>query len=146
MKLSSNSLTYLVKRQIKSPPTHLLQGHNEMQGYHQNKSQISIHPIVVYYVSNNVLAPSSLCILSDDFEHDVSFVSKLFHETVFFNLFHPKNDFSVDCVWNFFANSHAKSSCDGTCGTAKRLTASLQHQVPDILASNIFCKRHVNIQ
>ena len=82
MKLSSNSLTYLVKRQIKSPPTHLLQGHNEMQGYHQNKSQISIHPIVVYYVSNNVLAPSSLCILSDDFEHDVSFVSKLFHETV----------------------------------------------------------------
>ena len=34
MKLSSNSLSYFLKRQIKSPPTHLLQGHNEMLGYH----------------------------------------------------------------------------------------------------------------
>ena len=45
-------------------------------------SQSSIHPLVVYYVSNNVLAPFSLCILSDDFEHDVNCVYKLFHETV----------------------------------------------------------------
>ena len=30
MKPSSNSLTYFVKRQIKSPLTHLLQGHNRL--------------------------------------------------------------------------------------------------------------------
>ena len=41
----------------------------------------------------------------------------------------------MDCVWNFFAASHAKSSCNGTCGTAKRLTASLQHLVTDQIFS-----------
>ena len=45
-------------------------------------SQCSIHPIVVYYVSDNVLAQSFLCISSDDFENDVNFVYKVLHETV----------------------------------------------------------------
>lgn len=44
-------------------------------------SQCSIHPIVVYYVSD-VPAHSFLCISSDDFENDVNFVYKVLHETV----------------------------------------------------------------
>ena len=43
--------------------------------------------------------------------------------------------FFLDCVWNFFATSYTISSCDGICGTAKRLTASLQRPVTDQIFS-----------
>ena len=152
---------------------------DEIQGYHWNESQCSNHPIVVYYVSNNVLANSSLCILSDDLKHDVSFGYKVLHETVayikevnpaitkicyflnscasqnknckhFLNLCHHTNDFSVECVWNFFETSHSKSSCNGICGTVKRLIAQANLQLPvtdEILSAKDmmkFCEKSIN--
>ena len=48
----------------------------------------------------------------------------------FINLCYHANDFSIDCVWNFFATSHGKSPCDGIGGTVKRLTATASLQQP----------------
>jgi hypothetical protein len=126
---------------------------DEIQGYHWNKSQCSLHPIVIYYRENNSLMDSSLCILSADLDHDVSFVYKVLREAVkhtktewihsiktlhyfsdgcaaqyknrkhFYNLCHHANDFYINCEWNFFATSHGKSPCDGIGGTVKGLTA-----------------------
>ena len=126
---------------------------DEVQGYHWNKSQCSLHPVVLYHCSENTLVTTSLCILSDDLDHDASFVYKVMEAIVghvkvelvsnfktihyfsdgcagqyknrkhFYNLCFHASDFAVNCEWNFFATSHGKSPCDGIGGTVKRLTA-----------------------
>ena len=48
----------------------------------------------------------------------------------FVNLCHQLTDFSIDCMWNFFATSHGKSPCDGICGTVKRVIARTNLQCP----------------
>ena len=133
---------------------------DEIQGYHWNKSQCSLHPVVVYIRSSNNLVESSLCILSENLNQDVTFVYKVIKETVdfikkelnlsvktihqfpdgcaaqcenckhFVSLCHHLTDFSIDCMWNFFATSHGKSTCDGIGGTVKRLTARASLQRP----------------
>ena len=57
---------------------------DEIQGYHWNKNYCSLHPVVVYYKSNDILSQSSVCILSDDLDHDVSFVYKVLQATIDF--------------------------------------------------------------
>ena len=47
---------------------------DEIQGYHWNKQSCTLHPIVIYRNTGGKLASHSLCILSDDIEHDVSLV------------------------------------------------------------------------
>ena len=126
---------------------------DEVQGYHWNKSQCSLHPSVIYHQSENALIQASICILSDDVTHDVSFVYKVMEAAVefiktrlipdiktihyfsdgcagqyknqkhFYNLCFHGSDFPVDCEWNIFATSHGKSLCDGIGGTVKRVTA-----------------------
>ena len=56
----------------------------EIQGYHWNKSQCSLHPLVVHIRSSDNLVESSLCILSEDLNHDVAFAYKVIKETVYF--------------------------------------------------------------
>jgi hypothetical protein len=48
----------------------------------------------------------------------------------FLNLCYHKEDFGIDCIWNFFATSHGKSLCDGVGGTVKRLAARASLQRP----------------
>ena len=133
---------------------------DEIQGYHRNKSQCSLHPVVVYIRSSNNLVESSLCILSENLNQNVAFVYKVIKETVdfikkelnlsvktihqfpdgcaaqcenckhFVSLCHHLTDFSIDCMWNFFATCHGKSTCDGIGGTVKRLTARASLQRP----------------
>ena len=50
---------------------------DEIQGYHWNKDQCTLHPVVIYYRVGNEVKHISLCILSDDLEHDTSFVHEL---------------------------------------------------------------------
>ena len=50
---------------------------DKVQGYHWNKSQCSLHPIVIYHRSENALVQTSICILLDDLTHDVCFVYKV---------------------------------------------------------------------
>ena len=132
---------------------------DEIQGYHWKETECSLHPVVVYICSSDNLVESSLCILSEDLNHDVAFVYKVVKETVdfikkelnpsvktihdfsdgcaaqyknckhFVNLCHHLTDFSIDCMWNFLT-SHGKSPCDVIGGTMKRLTARASLQCP----------------
>ena len=52
--------------------------HDEVQGYHWNKYQCTLHPVVIYYKDQqNPLIHKSICILSDNLDHDTSFVHEL---------------------------------------------------------------------
>ena len=139
---------------------------DEIQGFHWNKSRCSLQPVVVYIRPSDNLVESSLCILSEDLNHDVVFVYKVIKETVdfikkelnpyvktihyfsdgctaqyknckhFVSLCHHLNDFSIDCMCNFFTTSHGKSPCDRIGGTVRRLTARASLQRP--ISSQIF--------
>ena len=49
---------------------------DEVQGYHWSKKYCSLHPIVIYYKSGTELIEKSLCVISEDIDHDVSFLFK----------------------------------------------------------------------
>ena len=133
---------------------------NEIQGKHWNNSQCSLHPIVIYFKSDDELKSHSICFISDDLNHDVNFLHVVVREIVcfakdflvdnlsivhyvtdgcasqykncknFLNLCNHKNDFGLDATWSFFATSHGNSPCDGIGGTLKRLTARASLQRP----------------
>ena len=116
-----------------------------------------MHPVVIYF-KDGVLHHISLCIISDDLEHDTCFVHELLRIVMlyikenlpqiksvdyfidgcagqlknykaFLNLCHQKPDFDIDAIWEFFATSHGKSPCNGIGGKCKILRASLQRPV-----------------
>ena len=132
---------------------------DEVQSFHWSKQYCTLHPAVVYYKENGKLLQKSFCILSDDLEHDTSFVYEIqrellkivrdempfIHKVEYFsdgcagqyknfknllNLCNHKEDFGIDANWTFFATSHGKSPCDGIGGTVKRLTARASLQRP----------------
>ena len=47
---------------------------DEVQGYHWNNSQCTLHPVVIYCIEEGSLIHRSYCIISDDNNHDVAFV------------------------------------------------------------------------
>ena len=126
---------------------------DEIQSFHWNKTQGTLHPIVIYYKINEELKNDSICFISDDLVHDVDMVYHIMKLTIdyiknnidpsikvvhyfsdgcagqykncrnFLNICHHEQDFAVKCTWSFFATSHGKSPCDGIGGTVKRLTA-----------------------
>ena len=116
---------------------------DEVQSFHWNKIQATLHPKLIYYKVNNVLKCDSICFISDDLLHDVStvyHVMKLTIDHVKSNI-SQEQDFAMKCTWSFFATSHCKSPCDGFGGTVKRLTsiASLHRETNHKLtASAIF--------
>lgn len=89
---------------------------DEIQGYHWNKDQCTLHPVVIYYKEGHELKHLSFCIISNDLDHDTLFVhqlqecvAKLIRETLphvsagqyknyknFLNLCHHKTDFYLD--------------------------------------------------
>ena len=54
---------------------------DKIQSYDWCKKQFSIRPIVIYYVKEQ-LEESSFCVISDDLNHDVGFVSQVIHQTI----------------------------------------------------------------
>ena len=55
---------------------------DEVQGYHWNKEQCTLHPVVLYYKDDNKeVQCTSLCFLSSDLEHDSSLVFELQWQT-----------------------------------------------------------------
>ena len=56
---------------------------DEIQGYHWNQNQCSLHPVVIYHRCNpaNQLTSRSLCFISDDLEHDVYMVYEVIATT-----------------------------------------------------------------
>ena len=55
---------------------------DEVQGYHWSKKYCSLHPIVIYYKSGMELIEKSLFVLSEDIDHNVSFVYKVLEATI----------------------------------------------------------------
>ena len=55
---------------------------DEVQGYHWNKQQCTLHPVVMYHKSKVTLATKSLCFILDDLEHNVNMVYKVMNETI----------------------------------------------------------------
>lgn len=48
---------------------------DEIQTFHWNNEQCTLHPVVYYYYDDtNAVQPVSLCFISDDNDHDTSFV------------------------------------------------------------------------
>ena len=108
-----------------------------------------MHLMVLYFKKDGLLHHISLCIISDDLEHDICFVHELQKIVIlyikenlpqiksvayfsdacagqyknykaFLNLCRHKSYFDIDATWPLFATSHGKSSCDGIGGTVKR--------------------------
>ena len=57
---------------------------DEIQGYHWNHQQCTLHPVVLYFRSDqdSQLSSQSICFISNDLNHDVNFVYKIMSETV----------------------------------------------------------------
>ena len=125
---------------------------DEVQSYHMNQQSCTLHPVVIYFKKDGLLASSSICFISDDLNHDTAFVHKIMFLTMgyikesimtnvkkanyhsdgcagqykncknFINFCMHYHDFFVDCTWAFFTTSHGKSPCDGIGGTLKWVT------------------------
>ncbi|ESO09020.1 hypothetical protein HELRODRAFT_168952 [Helobdella robusta] len=81
-----------------------------IQSQHWSNTQVTLHPIVLYYRDDENLSVKSVCMISDCLDH---------------NVFAVYEDFGLKAEWHFFATSHGKSPCDGIGGTTKRLVASI---------------------
>ena len=130
-----------------------------VQSHHWNKQCCTVHPLVMYKKEEGEVRPYSFCVLSDDLNHDASFVYetqasltqiirenhpdlkhiKYFSDGCagqyknyknFMNLCHHLRDFGLSAEWVFHATSHGKTACDGVGGTVKRLTARASLQRP----------------
>lgn len=132
---------------------------DEIQGFHWENSQCTVHPFVMYYKNEQEILCKSFCFLSPDTKHSTTMVytflctliphiKSLFPKLTkihyfsdgcagqyknrfnFLNIYYHKNDFNVDCEWHFFATSHGKSPCDGIGGVVKRTVAKASLQRP----------------
>ena len=133
---------------------------DEVQGFHWNKDQFTLHPAVLYYRNEaGEVVHSCFSFISDDLNHDTSFVYRLqellcnfLRETMpniktikywsdgcagqyknyknMINLCMHQEDFGLNATWSFFATSHGKSPCDGVGGTVKRKIARCSLQRP----------------
>ena len=130
------------------------------QSFHWNNSQATLHPFVIYYMTDGNLENCSFVIISECNTHDViavhlfqsklvSFLKEKFdavRKIVYFsdgcaaqyknckgflNLCHHEIDFGMSAEWNFFATSHGKGPCDGVGGTVKRLATRASLQRPN---------------
>ena len=55
---------------------------DEIQSYHWNSSQATLHPVCMYYRFDGHLHCHSFCIISDDMDHDVSLVHEIQKECI----------------------------------------------------------------
>ena len=56
---------------------------DEIQGYHWNKRQRTLHPIVIYYRTHDgEELVQSLCFVSDDLDHDVIMVYNIVKDAI----------------------------------------------------------------
>ena len=125
---------------------------DEIQSFHWDAAQCTIHPFVVYWRENDTERHQSFCFVSDETKHSASMVYEFLRHLIpevqklipglnkihyfsdgcagqyknkfnFINIAHHATDFGISCEWHFFATSHGKSACDGIGGTVKRATA-----------------------
>ena len=118
----------------------------EVQSAYYNKSQVTIHPMVVHYKNaDGNLDHKSFVGISPDRSHTATqvfgFIKKLVGElkqllptlttvhyltdsptsqyrnrSIFNIIAHHRNMFGLDCSWQFFEAGHGKGPCDGVGG------------------------------
>ena len=133
---------------------------DEIQSFHWENMQVTLHPFVAYYrLEDGSLAHKYICIISDCRDYTTVTVYTFLKETInylkaalpelkkehfftdgcggqyknrynFINLCYQQDDFRVKAEWNFFATTHGKSACDGIGGTVKRLVTKASLQRP----------------
>ena len=55
---------------------------DEVQSFHWNNMQCTLHPVVIYYLgTDGKIEHSPVCILSDDNNHDTCFVHEVQRQT-----------------------------------------------------------------
>ena len=55
---------------------------DEIQGFHWNNISCTLHPVALYSMKDGKLHCSSICVISDDMEHDTPFVYQVQSEVV----------------------------------------------------------------
>ena len=110
---------------------------DEVEGFHWNNIQCSLHPAEIHYRKSDTLHRLSYTVISDDTKHDVKFVYKVMqviisdiqerlnnlkfiyfftdgcagqfkNQKTMFNLCQLEKEFQLKVEWNFFAISHNK--------------------------------------
>ena len=136
----AQNFTYAIQNEVQSHYWH--------RGNHTN--QVTLHPFVVYFKSNNEIHHKSFCIFSDYLVHNAGtvyvFISKIIpllkeclprlkkifyfsdgagsqykNRFNFANLACHKDEYAIDAEWHFSASCHGKGPCDGIGGCVKRL-------------------------
>ena len=120
---------------------------DEIQSYHWSKEYCTLHPLVVYFIdSDGNIQHNSLCIISDDNNHNTNFVYKI--QTILVDylktfqlwirssillvavlkniritkpllchkLCHHQQELNMNPKWILLATSHGRSPCDGVKG------------------------------
>ncbi|KAK2722989.1 hypothetical protein QYM36_003252, partial [Artemia franciscana] len=133
---------------------------NEILSYHWNRGGCTIHPVGLYLKKNDGVFISNHCFISDNLQHDTSFVNYVQKEisewlkenhpkinqvhyftdgctgqyknrNSFKNLTNHHEDFGMKAEHSFFATSHGKSICDGLGGIVKRILRKPSLQLSD---------------
>lgn len=116
---------------------------DEVQGFHWNNLQVTIHPVIVCFRENGVLKHKSILVISQCLTHNtvavhlfqrkvIQLLKELFDEAPkkifyfsdgcaaqyknkknFINLCYHKEDFEIDAEWHFFETSHGRGPSDG---------------------------------
>ena len=55
---------------------------DEIQSFHWTKKSCTLHSVVIYVKCDGELVSHSLCVLSDDMDHDTSLVWKVLSESI----------------------------------------------------------------
>ena len=121
---------------------------DEIQSFHYEKSQCTVHPFALYYNDNGTVKERSFCFISPSTGHSAAmvhaFIKKLIPDLKIFlprlskihyfsdgasqqyknkfnliNVYFHDKDFQVACEWHFFASYHGKGVCDGIGGSVK---------------------------
>lgn len=122
---------------------------DEVQSHYWTKKSCTVHPVIIYIKSDDLLEHKTLCFLSDDLNHDVtSVITFQKHIVNYIKETYPRIEnieywsdgcaeqykncqnflflclhekvFGLKSTWKFFATAHGKSACDGVGGIVKR--------------------------
>ena len=92
---------------------------DEIQGYHWNNQQCTLHPVVLYYrkdVESDVTS-RSICFISNDLKHDVNLVYKVIKDTISYIKANISSDisniiyFSDGCAGQYKNSKHFVNLC-----------------------------------
>ena len=123
---------------------------DEVQTAYWNQTSVTLHPVVVYFRTDEKLMHKSYVIVSDEMGHSASTVctfldaiipelkqidpqlkkihywtdspsSQYRNRFIFYVLSKHKELYGCDAQWNYYEAGHGKSACDGIGGLTKRM-------------------------